>query len=336
MKQTLFIIALFATSLFANATVRTVNNNFVSPGQYASVTAAIAAASAGDTILIHASPVNYNSFTITKQLVFFGTGHNPQTNNAQRCYMQSVILSTNSSGTQFYGLDCDYIYPTTSNIANIIVSRCKINGNIQANNQQINNWTIEGNYFATSATNIHLFNQVCHDLFIKNNIFNGTLVQFYTSNYNVYFINNIFLRNGDVFDYYFSNANFYNNIFYRGSPSGNGGFGGLNFDHNVSYQCTTNTFPNGTNYVNTNPLFTNFPSAGDYFSYAYDFHLQTSSTVHNGGNDGTDPGVYGGTVVFNQNGLPSIPYIKSLTITGANTVPANGTLNISVKGKVTQ
>lgn len=335
MKQTLFIIALVASTLFASATVRTVNNNFVSPGQYASVTAAIAAASAGDTILIHASPVNYNSFTITKQLVFFGTGHNPQTNNAQRCYMQSIILSSNSSGTQFYGLDCDYIYPNVNNITNIKVVRCRINGNIQSNNNQIDNWTIEGNYFATSATNIHLFNYPCHDLFIKNNIFNGKLEQFYTSNYNVYFINNIFLRNGNVFDYYFANANFYNNIFYRGSPAGNG-YGGLNFDKNVSFQCSTNTFPNGTNFVNIDPSFTNFPLVGDYFDYSYDFHLLSTSAVHNLGNDGTDPGVYGGTVVFNQNGLPSIPYIKSLTITGANTVPANGTLNISVKGKVTQ
>jgi hypothetical protein len=336
MKQTLLIIALFATSLFANATVRTVNNNFTSPGQFISVSSAIAASTAGDTILIHASPVNYNSFTIDKQLVFFGTGHNPQTNNTQRSYMQSVILTTNSSGSKFYGLDADYFYPNTGNIVNISIVRCKINGNVQSNNNAIHDWNIEGCVFTSTSTNIHLFNYNCYNLYFKNNIFNGTLVQFYVNNYNVYFINNIFLASGNVFDYYFANANFYNNIFYRGSPAGSNWLTSNNFSSNVSYQCTTNTFPNGTNFVNTDPLFTNFPTAGDYFSYAYDFHLVSTSTVHNGGNDFTDPGVYGGTVIFNQNGLPSIPYIKSLSITGSNTVPANGTLNINVKGKVTQ
>jgi hypothetical protein len=152
----------------------------------------------------------------------------------------------------------------------------------------------------------------------------------------MYFINNIFLYSGNLFDYYFHNNNFYNNIFYRASPTGSANNASNNFDKNVSYQCGTNAFPNGTNYVNTDPGFVNFPNAGAYFSYAYDFHIQSTSAVYHGGNDGTDPGVYGGTVIFNQNGIPAIPYIKTLNITGSNTVPANGTLNISVKGKVNQ
>ncbi len=143
------------------------------------------------------------------------------------------------------------------------------------------------------------------------------------------------MYNGNAFNSWTTNMNFYNNIFYRASPSGCSGCNN-NFDHNVSYQCSNNNFPNGTNYTNVDPGFVNFPNAGAYFNYSYDFHIQNTSAVKNGGNDGTDPGVYGGTVTFNQNGIPAIPYVKTLTITGSNTVPANGTLNISVKGKVVQ
>jgi hypothetical protein len=338
MKKLSLLTLCVAMAILADAATRTVNNNFTSPGQFTTIAAAITAANVGDTILIHGSPVNYNSFTINKQLVFFGTGHNPQTNNTNRCYMGDIFLASGSTGSKFFGLDMDYMHPTVANIANIFVSRCRINGYVYANGLALNNWTFESCYFLSSGSrNIDLDNATVSNFYVRNCIFNGWIEEFYVNNSNVYFMNNIMLYNGNFLTFYGANINFYNNIYYRASPSTGTNWPSNNvWDKNVSYQCSNNTFSNGINYTNTNPLFTNFPAGGAYFSYTHDFNLQVTSTVKNGGNDGTDPGVYGGTVVFNQNGIPAIPYIKSLNITGPTTVPANGTLNISVKGKVNQ
>ena len=128
------------------------------------------------------------------------------------------------------------------------------------------------------------------------------------------------------------------NIFYGASPrttAGGYSLGSPIFSNNISYNCYNNdtTFANGTNYVNQNPLFTNV-SAVPVTAHSINFALSNSSVGHNGASDATDVGVYGGTAIFNQNGIPAIPYIKTLQITGSNTVPANGTLNISVKSKI--
>ncbi|MEY2830685.1 MAG: hypothetical protein RIQ33_2543 [Bacteroidota bacterium] len=353
MKQTLFIIALFASTLLANATVRTVNNNNPTPGQYSTVAAAITAASSGDTLLLAGSPYNYNTITLTKPLTLIGSGHKPLSQSSARTFCDYIYLNSGSSGSNIIGIDVlnDLTdnYTSSPGINNILVSRCKIGFRLILA-QYAANWTIEScifTYAGSASTQGSNYGNVwgqdhyyVHDITMRNNIFNGfigDLGNYYSWAYNIYLQHNIFLTN----NYYcreFAELTCYvnDNIFYRTRPKSYSGTGTIYYSNNISYQTAANDtlFPNGTNFVNDNPQFVNFPNAGATYSDSYDFNLQSTSIGKNAATDATDIGVYGGTAIFNQNGIPTVPYIKTLQITGSNTVPANGTLNISVTGKV--
>ena len=354
MKNNFLLIAFLvvAATLSASATTYTVNNNNPSPGQYNNVAAAVSAAASGDTILIAGSPYNYNTITLTKPLTLIGSGHKPLSQSPARSFCDYIYFNNGSSGSNVIGMEVYQIidnYTGNPGISNILISRCKISFSIYIA-AWAGNWTIESNIFEASYNannygpnygNIYGWDgSGQHDITIRNNIFNGFLGDFgyyYSWSSNVYIIHNIFLTS----DYYlrdFDQCTYYvnDNIFYRARPKSLNGNGSYYYNNNISFQSTGSdtTFLSGTNYVNKDPMFTNFPNAGALFSYAYDFNLQPSSIGKNGASDATDVGVYGGTAIFNQRGIPTVPYIKSLQITGSNTVPANGTLNISVTGKV--
>jgi hypothetical protein len=342
------------------AEVFTVSNAAVSPGQYASIGAAIAAASTGDTILIQGTGINYGNFTVNKKLVFIGPGHNPtDKQNVSPAMVDNILLTTGGSSSAFYGLSISYIYISTANdITGIVVSNCMIRSRIEMGKTNCNNWTLDGTIFTSSDINISGYsNTYGHgtttNLRVRNCVFNGRITDFNTNSGYNYITNSIFLQNSTSGT--FGGINYFyvtNSIFYRAIPRltnatyTSGGW--INFNNCISFSTNggNNAFtPNSDGTTRTvwegvDPQFEDFPLAGSFFDYAHNYRLKATSPVKNSGNDATDLGVYGGTqfsnilLGYNQNGIPINPYIKSFNITGSNSVNAGDNLQISVEAKV--
>lgn len=347
MKQLNAILFFLFAAIGANATVRTVNNNNPSPGQYTTIAAAQSAASPGDTLLITGSPYNYNSITITKRLTLIGTGHKPIGEFPAVSKLDDIDFSgTNTSlyDCNFIGLDVNSITYNVANTKRGYVSRCKVRSYIYIYSDQ-DSLLFEGNYFEYSGQNIYVYTTFnLNNITVKNNVFNGTIYNFYpASGGNFYFDNNLFLINGYVFGASNRYLQFRNNIFYRADP--NSSIGSSSFDNNILYQAYASStgFPTNNNNtssgnLNVDPLFVSFPSAGDYYSYPYNFNLQSSSPAKNAGTDGKDIGLTGGSGYFQKWGIPNIPQINQFNITSpANaTVAPGGTLQISVMSTITR
>ncbi|MGE0637619.1 MAG: hypothetical protein AB7G44_16920 [Bacteroidia bacterium] len=321
------IIFALVLSAISNAAVLTVSNAVTSPGQYTTIAAAMTAASNNDTIYVHGTNVNYGSFTVTKGLTFIGPGHNPQNQGLNNAIINDITLSTGSSNSRIIGLRIGNIY-TNANTSGITIARNYISGSV-ISYQTCPNWSIESNIFAGTGNNLDA-QQVAGSTnwVVVKNVFNGN-IQWFNAAY-CYFYNNLFLRSGNAFAQTMNSVYFYNNIFYRPTLTG---ATGCTFERNLSYP--NNAFPNGTNQVNVNPNFINFPLAGANFAYTYDFNLQTGSPAIDYGTDGEDIGLYGGSLgYYNQNGIPNIPQVREFNVTSSTTVPPGGTININVKSTI--
>jgi hypothetical protein len=344
-------ICLICLNLFiafvSKADVITVNNATVSPGQFSSIASAISAAKAGDTILIHGTGINYGGFTVDKRLVFIGAGHNPvDKQNSNPSTVDNITLTTGSGQSGFYGLNMNYMVTNTS-ISDIVISNCMIRNRVQIRHHGSNNWVIDGCVFSSSDKNVEGDGVSVSNMRMRNSVFNGYFWNLGGgANYN-YFINCIFLSNVNHNTFQYCNPFYVRNcIFYRAVPRQNNGW--VSFDKCLSFQTVggNNAFsPNNdasprTMFEGIDPQFESFPSAGAYFDYSHDYRLKALSPVKGLGTDATDLGVFGGTefsnvlLGYNQNGIPLNPYIKSFNITGATSVNAGESLQISVEAKV--
>jgi len=354
MKKVFYAILSFVSILCFHpvfAGVLTVSNAAVSPGQYTNIAAAITAATNGDTILIAGTGINYNSFTVSKRLVFIGPGHNPEDKqNTNGGMLDNILLTTGASGSAFYGLNISYIYTNAQNIDGIVVSNCMIRYRIEINYRFCDNWTVDGCIF-TNVNECFTGNGQgygTNNLRVRNCVFNGRFYDFPAAGggYN-YITNSVFLQNTGANTFEYIN-HFYvtNSIFYRAQPRFTGGW--VNFNNCLSFATTggNTTFAANSDgtartvWQGVDPQFENFPEAGAHFSYTHDYRLKATSPVKALGNDATDLGVYGGTLFsnillgYNQNGIPINPYIKLFNITGNTSVNAGDNLQISVEAKV--
>jgi hypothetical protein len=340
MKHLFAALALLLTASAGRSAVLTVNNNNPSPGQYNTLAGAQSAASPGDTLLIAGSPYNYNSITITKRLTLIGTGHKPVGDFPAVSKLDDINFSgtnTDLYDCNFIGLDVNTITYNVANTKRGFVSRCKIRTYIQINSDQ-DSLLFEGNFFEWSSHNLYFPTTfILNNITVKNNVFNGIIYNFYPNGgNNIYFDNNLFLVNNYVFQASNRYLQFRNNIFFRADP--NSAVTSSSFDNNILYKAygsatsfpTTNSNTSNGN-LSTDPLFTTFAANGDYYGYAYDFTLQSTSPAINAGTDGKDIGLSGGSGYFQKYGIPNIPQVNQFSITSpANaTVAPGGTLQIS-------
>lgn len=325
--KTLFLTSLSLFWLQASATVHTVNNNVPSPGQYTSVSAAITAAANGDTIYVSGSPYNYNGFTVNKKLTLIGSGHKPQNTNTTVSLVDNITIASDS--VRIIGFKLNRVNGSGVR-GNLTVQRCLVIDQVYLDGTWTN-VTLEGNVFQSTGTNFNpYFYASFNGVTVKNNIFNGTIHDifgYYGIN-NIVVKNNLFLGASSAFSGTTRYVTITNNIFYRANPSNT--VSSSDYTNNISYQCANNAFPIGSssntgsgNLTNVDPQLVNFPAAGDYFGYTYDYTLQAGSPAANGGSDGKDIGLTGGDGYFQKYGIPPIPQIRDLSIIS----PANGVVN---------
>jgi hypothetical protein len=321
--KTKFILLAMLIATYSKATIRTVNNNNPSPGQFANFGAAHTSAVAGDTIYISGSPTSYGTNNISKQLVVIGTGHNPEKQNPLVSTFDAINCNA-GAGSKFIGLT---FTGSVTNAQNATYEHCKFSGVY---------------IFAASPLTATFNKCVFTSPLIVNNSGSNTAVF-----NNCIFTNSIgggsALTSGSAFNCLFlgnaitsvannlSNFNFLNNIFYGTSPQITGTNTNTGMSDNLSFNCPNNNF-NGTilnfNLTNVDPLFILYAPSG--FHYTDNYALQSISPGHNYGNDGKDIGIYGGStgVNFHMGGEPSIPQIKQLNL--QSSVSTGQTINVNV------
>jgi methionine-rich copper-binding protein CopC len=330
------------SSASVHAQVLIVNNNDTRPPEhYSSLLDAVNAASAGDTIYIIGSPYSYGLNWwdhVTKPLVIFGTGYNPQKDNTQISRISQISFDGDGSGSVARGLVVDFLSDWLGFGDNIEISDCMIFQGIDANN----NWLIYHNIFqppswgsGTMAPGVNP-DKFCT---IRNNIFNnwlgygnlnyGTLAD-YDQDGNIV-ENNLFIGRPPGYGTYafgaFRYASIVNNIFYGVAPDApNGQDANLNdFARNLTYQTDHDSIPaNNTqsdiNFISQNPDFVDSIALWqNQLDFTLNYHLKTSSPGHNAGTDGTDLGIYGGDDAFRDFiGFPPIPQITLMNIVDSN------------------
>lgn len=340
MKNVKYILLAFMICMagYAHATVRTLNNNNPSPGQYTTWAAVQAASIYTDTIYVSGSPLSYGDITITiPNLTIIGTGHNPQKQNpvisefgvifvtvafvtihgirAKEVTMQPSVLTylpilyiDNSyigEGVYIFSYSADALCYLSNNIIGADLALDENNHSVR-----INSDTVRGEF----RNNIFSGN-ILTGLTIKNcNMFNNIFLGYHSFNYTY-----------KLFGYpiRFNNSIFSNNIIYNYDESNILDTTYLGFVisnviclNNVVAGPNTFTLPNDLfTLTNINPLFVSTQGAFP-FSYTYDYHLSALSPGKNAGTDGTDIGPYGGPygATFNTYGEPPIPQIKQMNM----------------------
>lgn len=325
-KNFIFVVFIFASVTFSFAAQWSVSNSTQNPGQFSSISDAVAAVASGDTLLIHPTPTSYGSFTLNKKLVIIGGGFNTQKINANYSQFGVITIVPASSGSKFFGL----------RIHQVNASGAGAYDSLQFENCYVSSYILflsseyPTNFLARNCVldDVHLSNIVNSSATFLNCIFEGTGPRDNSGDLVV----SQCLFQGTSHLTGVSGAIIQECIFYDGS------FGSVStstFNNCLSYNVTNNTLPPGSNIGSNNlsgvdPMFVNNPIDAAYSFTNRDFHLQAGSPALTGGINGGQIGLYGDGSTFSNSGEPlNSAIIRSFTITNA-AVPVNGNLDIDV------
>jgi|WetSurMetagenome_2_1015567.scaffolds.fasta_scaffold81294_1 hypothetical protein len=294
------LIAVLFLSGMAHAAKFRVNNSGVN-GTYLQPTDAYNAASDGDTIYIESSPVPYGPLEMYKRLVVIGTGYflseNDSTQaNAADCKLMWLHCYAGSANSIITGITSNG--GLVADDDNILVKRVRVLGTlvISANNIVATQSFINSVIFSENSVNFQMTNCVitqspglCINMpgtcsaIMKNNIFrSGHII------YNTTYENNIL--EGD------ENLGIFNCTVKRNMGTG------------VHYDTT------GGN-LNNVDMTTVFKYTG---SSDGKYKLKPGSPAIGYGIGGVDCGIYGGPEPYVLSGMPTVPAIWQLNVSGTN------------------
>lgn len=353
MKTLLAIVFSLVTLIASAQSIWVVDNRPTAPTGahiFASIDAAIAAASPGDIIHVIPSSVEYAATTISKDsLTIYGIGFDPDKDQPNLSLVNSITFGANVSGIRISGLVITNtgvsvgFENTNSSLGNIIIENCDIKGGINGGgdnccgNKVISNLVIRnciiglgygsGNdlidlrgTYISSTSNVITNNIIMGTSSTSGNGYPSINVQ------DAIIKNNIFLGNGPN-DYAFSvnTSTISNNIFYGRTALNNptiGGTGVFNstFNNNITFGSLDDALPIGINgntgdstLVRQDPMFVNLPLVDDW-DFSYDPSVMPGSPAEApAGNDGTEIGIFGSTIPFKLTGSP-LPVIRVLRI----------------------
>ncbi len=324
----MIFFALLATGI--QATIHTVHNDPLYSAQYSTIAAAITAASATDTILVHGSPVGYPNVTLTKQLTIIGPGHDPA--NGPAASFSYWSLNAGSEGSHLEGIQFTYMYVAVPDIElkgcksiqfvtiysggdNTLITGCVFVGSNLSIDAGAENVEIRNTYFSETG-NANSISALNSTSLIHNNVFVHSSTS--TSSANIIFgASNAF-------------AVFVDNVFYTATVACFNPAVGPNFifQNNLSYSTAGALVSMGPN--NLDNVAPTWDLGGDYptFNYAHDYNMLSGSPL-TGASDGGQVGVHGGPYPFTNHGLPrNIPRVTDTNILTPY-VPVDGTIDVN-------
>jgi len=364
----LTILIALSTNLAWAQTIRYVDNKAGAPSGalvYTTLQAAIDAAVANDIIHVAPSATNYGTVAVAKPLQIYGIGFNPDKDIPVRSTVTTIALNNGSSGTRISGLVVTSDIHIASQVAvyalsNISIENCDVQEIQVANTcctagRSVDNLIIRNNIIGnistsgTSSIRIDMNGNygIATNVIITNNIISG-----YTSSSGsvegtgLLIKNNLFFGNSSSLSPTTSNSftnltnsTVSNNIFFGRAPSHNStNLFGNTFSNNISFGVANSALPptgtgvgnTGTgNLVNTDPQMTNI-TAGATFLTSFNITPAVGSPLINAGTDGTNIGPTGGSIPYDNTGVP-LPLIQQLNTT--EVVKQGDNLNVTVKAR---
>jgi hypothetical protein len=343
----LAVLFLFISLTGFNQTIRRVDGNPANGAPYTTIAAAVAAASAGDTIHIVGAATAYAGATITKKLVIIGPGYflgeNSQTQvNKSAARLSSALRFSAGSDTSFVmGLHFDF---TGGNVLldgainNIIIKRNLMDGYVNFNNTNSgsnNNITIQQNYFSGSNPLSYSYTSTNNNIFLLNNYIEGTIHGLNSSTLQIK--NNIIETGGnEAFSssYPVSNSLIQNNIIRIAGASPSANLNGTNsFTNNICNVAVFGTANSNQASVDLSTVFEVDPAVVSSAPFTSDsrWALKAGSPAIGAGASGEDCGMFGGSDPYVLSGLPPVPAIYELTV--PSTATQSGGLNVTIKAK---
>lgn len=303
---------------------------------YTTLDSAITQSQNGDTIYIPGGAFSISS-PLNKSIHIVGIGHNPDSSQATNITLLvgdiNIFEGANNGSVTGIKLSGLINIETNQVIHDFIIERCNFSGlyfKFNTPNQFNNSSNI---LIKENIINGIVYGGYSHNNLVTNNIIQG---QIYAWGANNAFRNNISMQAGPCCGGYplvnVASCQFENNIFLQ------------TFFNVFSENCQTNTFNNNlfvsglpydpssifNNSYHSQPHNSIFVSQSGYtFNYTNNYQLQATSVGKNGGTDGTDVGIYGGSSPWKEGSIPFNPHIQLKNISGSTT--PNGNLQINIK-----
>lgn len=352
MKQLFLFLSSSLCMLNLYATVKTVSNYPSTLAQYNTIQAAVDAASSGDTIYVHGSPINYAGFKITdKRLTILGPGWAPEKNFLpfKATVDQMTTEGLNCAGTEIQGLEITGSISINTAAANLRFVRNHLKGSMQMGQYlaTYKGYVFEGNWFDNANINGSVYTTYENILF-KNNIFYmsywSNSIYGFTNCINVIFDHNLWYAPPatpyNCFNSDCRTLTITNNLFVNRDAGKNNSYS--TFNNNITYNAGTNNpwsinsnTDAGGNVANQNPQMATQDSVdAGRNNPLLDFTI-AAGPANNSGTDGKDMGLlFDGTGSLNwvNSRLSRLPFIYSMSIANP-TIAAGGTLNITVEAR---
>lgn len=330
-KLTIILLSLCWLSL--NATIWRVNNNPAIDADFDDINAAIAAASAGDTLYIEGTQYNYGDVTLDKSLVIIGPGYFLTENDSTQANQSPAQIwmftaDTAASGSRIYGLE--FYNWVKINASNIIFSRNWMvdNHNIDcafANENDIVDVVITQNF----VSNIIGGNKSANGLIISNNYARTGIVV--GSNQSAVIYNNVV---GKTISAY--NSVVKNNINTSNSAVHGGYYDGGNnvWEYNIADFLNWGVPPGVGNIGSIDPteIFVDYDGSLGYSSDGK-WQLKEDSFAAGYGENGVDCGIFGGPSPYILSGLPPVPHIYDAIVPVSGSAASGLTVTIKVKSQ---
>ena len=298
---------------------------------FSDLNAAIAAASAGDTLYIPGGGFSVSA-AVDKTLHWRGVGHYPDSTSAtgHTQITNGVTFSGNCDNSTFEGIyfTGSLVFGSTDNEATgIVMKHCRVSGNLSMRN----NTSTSGGYpdldFTLSESVVqNIYANYGTNIKVEKNLIFGGLLYFYQCyfNHNDFCSSTSHLLNGC------NNCQFLNNAFAYSqgqTASANCNFQNNIFQGGMFYDPVTSTHTGSGNVhsVTWQNLFTTITGNIYTFSYDNDYHLKTGTTgtaedgttgvtIFGTATDGTNAGIYGTALPYKEGAVPYAPHIRTANV----------------------
>jgi len=302
-------------------------------------------ATAGDTIHLEGSSIDYNGVAITKKFVIIGPGYflNENTNVSNdllSARISDITFNNGSSGSQLIGVHVFGGFGITINVSTITIKRCRIDRSISLTNG-ISDILVFQNFFSNAINPSETSSAIIGSGFgfptgfiFDNNICKKTLLL--VSGTNVRTAQEV---NNNTFDCLaisgspsikLNTGSFKNNILK--TPTATVDINN-HTNNNVSYcvsSSSTGQFGTANNNIVVTTISSIFVTSG---STDGAYQIKGGSVASGTGSDGTDRGAFGSAIPnrYTLSGLAAIPVIYQLTTSGVAT-PSAG-LSVTIKAR---
>lgn len=329
MSRKIFTIGALAVLMLlgsvAQATVYRVNNAPGVDADYTSVSAAVSAASAGDTLYVEGSNTSYGSITLSKRLIIVGPGYFLTVNDSTQALKQpaqvtNIYFNSGSDGSVLYGMHITSRIDI--NVDSVSIYRNRVNSNYSGNvidiQSSLRDIVIAQNWLHSTYTSNRLIwiSDNCSGIFFANNWISQDQNSEFGLNYSC--SSNSYMAIED--QYSNSEVTYLNNV-----VRGNWECDGSLLINNI-HVAGCGYYDGSTVFFNNLMHSSNFPAVGgniqnvtmstvfervgvNWYSDDNWWKLATGSPAEGAGVNGGDCGMFGGGLSYKLSGMPPIPAI---------------------------